>query len=199
MSKAVSLPLQGFWNMIIFVYDKAYLVRQVDPSTSWWQAVKDVFLYPNEIPLAFLTNLTMVEETRNAGVQEEARPSHEITMSFTMNNTKDEEARNHGDAEPSNVSKDSEDDLIANNLVENVFASKEKNYTNFSHKRLRRAGMLRLKSPSTNSNPPPAASVGSSRLMTGSSISGAKMSYSSRNIESLECSASGAFSDESID
>jgi hypothetical protein len=34
ISKAVLLPLQGFWNMIIFVYDKAYLVRQVDPSKS---------------------------------------------------------------------------------------------------------------------------------------------------------------------
>jgi hypothetical protein len=61
ISKAVLLPLQGFWNMIIFVYDKAYLVRQVDPCKSWWQAVKNVLFCPNETPVAFLTNLAIIE------------------------------------------------------------------------------------------------------------------------------------------
>jgi len=130
MSKAVSLPLQGFWNMIIFVYDKAYLVRQVDPSKSWRQAVKKVLFCPKEIPVAFLTNLAIIEETtRNAGDpelsqvskdrEEVLRSSQEITMSFLMNLTKVEESRNHGNVEPSKVPKGpTVDDLIANYSVE---------------------------------------------------------------------------------
>jgi hypothetical protein len=47
---AILFPLQGFWNMIIFAYDKADLVYQTDKCNSWCDAIKTVMFSPGNIP-----------------------------------------------------------------------------------------------------------------------------------------------------
>lgn len=46
--KVIFLPMQGFWNLIIFVYDKAYLVHQKHRDKSYWNAIKLVLFHPEE-------------------------------------------------------------------------------------------------------------------------------------------------------
>ena len=44
--KSFLFPLQGFWNLIIFVYDKAYSAHRNDRSMSLWSIIKGVLFYP---------------------------------------------------------------------------------------------------------------------------------------------------------
>ena len=46
--KAAFFPLQGFWNLIIFVYDKAYLVHQSEQEKGYWYAIKVVLFHPDQ-------------------------------------------------------------------------------------------------------------------------------------------------------
>lgn len=54
-------PLQGFWNMAIFVYDKAHFLYHSDVCDSWWGAIKIVFVSPNHIP-SILLKMNVVED-----------------------------------------------------------------------------------------------------------------------------------------
>jgi hypothetical protein len=45
-------PLQGLWNLLIFLYDKSYLIRQESQdSLSFWQATKKIVTSPAEVPV----------------------------------------------------------------------------------------------------------------------------------------------------
>jgi hypothetical protein len=70
---AVLFPLQGFWNMSIFIYDKAYLVRHSgsNESMTWWKAIHFVLYSPSEIPEFVLTNVDMVHEVLQEHVPQE--------------------------------------------------------------------------------------------------------------------------------
>lgn len=49
IGKAILFPMQGFWNLFIFLYDKAYLVYQNDDRRhgSVWEAIKIILLDPD--------------------------------------------------------------------------------------------------------------------------------------------------------
>lgn len=61
---AILFPLQGFWNMIIFVYDKAHSVYQTDACDNLHDAVKVVFFSPSKIP-CLLIELQVVVDNNN--------------------------------------------------------------------------------------------------------------------------------------
>jgi hypothetical protein len=55
---SVLFPLQGLWNLLIFLYDKSYLIRQVSSDNlGFWQAVKKIVTAPAVIPVFSLTNI----------------------------------------------------------------------------------------------------------------------------------------------
>jgi hypothetical protein len=48
--KSIFFPLQGFWNLIIFVYDKAYIINQSDRYEGLWKTINIVMFHPYLIP-----------------------------------------------------------------------------------------------------------------------------------------------------
>jgi hypothetical protein len=58
----ILFPLQGFWNLLIFLYDKTYFTRQYDRSVSFWQAVKQMVASPSKVPCVFFSDLTQTLE-----------------------------------------------------------------------------------------------------------------------------------------
>ena len=57
---SVLFPLQGLWNLLIFLYDKSYLIRQESQdSLSFWQATKKIATSPAEVPVF---SVTIIEE-----------------------------------------------------------------------------------------------------------------------------------------
>ena len=55
---SVLFPLQGLWNLLIFLYDKSYLIRQESQdSLSFWQATKKIATSPAEVPVFSVTNI----------------------------------------------------------------------------------------------------------------------------------------------
>lgn len=73
--RAFLFPLQGFWNLIIFVYDKAYLVHRNDRSMNLWNIIKGVLFYPpqaHEIILSseFMNATVMNDRMDRADVDE---------------------------------------------------------------------------------------------------------------------------------
>ena len=68
----VLFPLQGFWNLSIFLYDKVYLIRQSKCRTSFFQDVKQILVSPRDTPIVVLYNLsTVVIEPRDENIVEE--------------------------------------------------------------------------------------------------------------------------------
>ena len=60
VAKVVLFPMQGCWNLIIFVFDKVFLVRCTDGNEHLWDALKCVFLHPEDTPRIVLTNIDIV-------------------------------------------------------------------------------------------------------------------------------------------
>ena len=48
------LGLQGFWNMIIFLHQKTYLVLKYDENANFWKALKTVLVAPNDVPAVYI-------------------------------------------------------------------------------------------------------------------------------------------------
>ena len=48
---------QGFWNMIIFLHQKTYLVLKYDENASFWKALKTVIVTPNYVPEVYICNI----------------------------------------------------------------------------------------------------------------------------------------------
>ena len=62
---SVLFPLQGFWNLLIFLYDKTYLIRQRDRRSSstrisLWQAFKQILASPSDTPTFVVSNISTV-------------------------------------------------------------------------------------------------------------------------------------------
>lgn len=59
---SVLFPLQGFWNLLIFLYDKSYLIRQEskDEEISFWQMIKRVITTPEKNSTFSVTNISAV-------------------------------------------------------------------------------------------------------------------------------------------
>lgn len=61
---ATFFPMQGFWNMIIFIYDKTYFVYQINNDCdSHWKAIKMVFNAPDQIQDVIILNEDFVPES----------------------------------------------------------------------------------------------------------------------------------------
>jgi MFS family permease len=60
---AAFFPMQGFWNMIIFAYDKVYLVYQMNECDTYWNALKIVLLAPDQIIDAIILNKNFALES----------------------------------------------------------------------------------------------------------------------------------------
>ena len=61
---SVLFPLQGFWNMLIFLYDKTYLIRQHDKNgrdISFWAVFKQVLASPSDTPTFVLSSISIVK------------------------------------------------------------------------------------------------------------------------------------------
>jgi hypothetical protein len=44
--RVIFRPIQGLWNLIIFVYDKAYVVYHNNNDKGYWSAIKNVLVHP---------------------------------------------------------------------------------------------------------------------------------------------------------
>jgi hypothetical protein len=70
--------MQGFWNLIIFVFDKAYMIRLTTDSRSWYQAVIKAFKYPEQTSEVLLTNLPSLPGIRSPSEQRDISFPNEL-------------------------------------------------------------------------------------------------------------------------
>jgi hypothetical protein len=77
--KTILFPMQGFWNLIIFVFDKAYIIRLTTDSRSWYQAVIKAFKSPEQTSEVLLTNFPSIPDIRSrSGRRDISSPSTNI-------------------------------------------------------------------------------------------------------------------------
>jgi hypothetical protein len=68
--RVILFPIQGLWNLIIFVYDKAYLVYRNNDDMGYWSAIKNVLVHPEEAsPIIILPTFLQNSKDRK-GVDE---------------------------------------------------------------------------------------------------------------------------------
>lgn len=73
--KSIFFPMQGFWNLIIFIYDKAYLLRHDDKCQGYWQRVKIVLFHPAKV-LDIVLPDSLVIENKNSSQEEVPITNH---------------------------------------------------------------------------------------------------------------------------
>lgn len=88
-AKTVLFPMQGFWNLIIFVFDKVFLVRSAEEHENLWYAIKCVFLHPEDIPSIVLTNIDVI-----MGSLEEQHNGEVVRFGFLRSHLNNEEKSN---------------------------------------------------------------------------------------------------------
>jgi hypothetical protein len=77
IADSILFPLQGFWNLFVFLIDKAYHLRQIDESMTFMQSVRKVLFSPSDVPALVLTNMPTTEliqsnrPPREAALQEQ--------------------------------------------------------------------------------------------------------------------------------
>jgi hypothetical protein len=77
IADSILYPLQGLWNLFIFLIDKAYHLRQIDESMTCMQSVRKVLFSPSDVPALVLTNMPTTEliqsnrPPREAALQEQ--------------------------------------------------------------------------------------------------------------------------------
>jgi hypothetical protein len=68
--KSIFFPMQGFWNLLIFLYDKAYLVRHSGAQKkSCYEAIRIILLYPPDA-VEISIPASVMNEDRNSQEQE---------------------------------------------------------------------------------------------------------------------------------
>ena len=85
--KSIFMPMQGFWNLIIFIYDKAYLIYHDDEYQSYWKIVKIVLFHPDKAPEIILPDSLKIErQNSSAGDRnnEETRNAGQVALSPSM-------------------------------------------------------------------------------------------------------------------
>jgi hypothetical protein len=63
--KLIFFPLQGFWNLIIFLYDKAYLAGRGEGNDGIWKTIKTVLFHPARVPDIVLPSAFMIQSDEN--------------------------------------------------------------------------------------------------------------------------------------
>lgn len=72
--KSIFFPMQGLWNLIIFIYDKAYLLYQDNEKRSYWQIVKIVLFNPDKVSDIVLPDSLVVIENKYSSREEVSVP-----------------------------------------------------------------------------------------------------------------------------
>ncbi len=67
----IFLPSQGFFNVLIFIYNEICFARQAKPALTFSQALKMVVFNPSDMPEVLVSSLDVVHEDRNKKEQEE--------------------------------------------------------------------------------------------------------------------------------
>lgn len=82
--KVVLFPMQGFWNLIIFIYDKAYNIKVTDETKTWIQSLKVALLSPSQTPNIVLVfdELESSEEVHGQDSSSISRESKESSNGF---------------------------------------------------------------------------------------------------------------------
>jgi hypothetical protein len=62
-------PLQGLWNLLIFLYDKTYLIQQSRKGVSIYQAVKEILSSPSDAPEFVVSNISHVMITTESVIE----------------------------------------------------------------------------------------------------------------------------------
>ena len=88
--KVIFQPLQGFFNMLIFIYHKVSQVRRVEKHLdSTWEGLKVVFCQPRSIPEIIISRIEVLHSqkrvnvleffARNAGDDDDRKPQSEVS------------------------------------------------------------------------------------------------------------------------
>eukprot|EP00979_Chaetoceros_neogracilis_P017148 scaffold10180_cov304-Chaetoceros_neogracile.AAC.11 len=94
--RSVFFPLSGFWNLIIFLYDKVQLVILSTNNKNVWQAIKTVVLSPADVPVLILTDLPVFQKHdeessfNEGGSGPSTNPSAAIDLSFAKDSHEDD-------------------------------------------------------------------------------------------------------------
>jgi hypothetical protein len=59
---SVIFPLQGLWNLIIFLYDKSYLIRRRDANITFLRAAIQIISSPSSTPVMLFSNISTVAD-----------------------------------------------------------------------------------------------------------------------------------------
>jgi hypothetical protein len=86
---SILFPLQGFWNLIIFLYDKTYFARQNDDeSLSFCQSVRKLISEPSKYLTVLVSNVRTIEQEgtdQTEVIEDLSNPLSELQMSFPIN------------------------------------------------------------------------------------------------------------------
>ena len=86
---SILFPLQGFWNLIIFLYDKTYFTRQNEnDSLSFWQSVRTLISTPSKSLTVLVSNIGTIEQEgtdQTEVIEDLSNPLSELQMSFPIN------------------------------------------------------------------------------------------------------------------
>ena len=66
----ILFPIQGFWNLLIFLYDKSYLIRQHDKKMSVLRAMIQSVSSPGDIPSTFISNVSKIDNDTSESIGE---------------------------------------------------------------------------------------------------------------------------------
>lgn len=59
---SIFFPLQGFWNLLIFLYDKTFLVRHTDEECkTFWKAARKVLFHSDDTATMMLVNVPVLQ------------------------------------------------------------------------------------------------------------------------------------------
>lgn len=103
--KSIFLPLQGFWNLMIFVYDKAYLVKRNDENRGYCHAVMMILLYPIDAPSRIILNPSLTSvmndcEANTNGIQNLMKEKPLRTHSAVLRSAPDENYLSNSNTQP---------------------------------------------------------------------------------------------------
>ena len=83
---SVLFPLQGFWNFLIFLYDKTYILRQSGSRVSFFDAAKQVVGSPSKVQSVLFYDLSVVLEESNMELENEKIDEREESKKEDLEN-----------------------------------------------------------------------------------------------------------------
>ena len=91
---AIFFPLQGFWNLLIFLYDKTYLVQQAQPELGFFKAVIQILSSSSDTAMIVLADLSNVKiEPRFIDHEEPSKNDNSQGISYATSESKNENSQ----------------------------------------------------------------------------------------------------------